>query len=108
MRRWIEEGRVSADSLVWREGWTDWLTAGPIFPALNPAYTAPATTPAVKREAVSLQLQSAPVLSQDAPRATAAVARPVAKPKSLAAVIVLVLIVVVLLGVLVFVLINRH
>src|SRR5262249_25988977 len=24
MRRWIAEGRVSSDSLVWREGWTDW------------------------------------------------------------------------------------
>ncbi len=35
MQRWLEEGRVSADSLVWREGWPDWKTAGPVFPALN-------------------------------------------------------------------------
>ena len=106
MRRWIDEGRISADSLVWREGWTDWLTAGPVFPTLNASYTAP-TTAAVKREAVSLQLQSAPTLSPDASRSTA-VARPAAKPKSMAAVVGLVLIVVVLLAVLVFVLTNRH
>jgi hypothetical protein len=34
VRRWIAEGRVSADSLVWREGWSDWKLAGPIFPSL--------------------------------------------------------------------------
>lgn len=107
MRRWIEEGRVSADSLVWREGWSDWLTAGPVFPALNSSYTASAT-PAAKREAVSPQLQSAPILSQDASRTTAAAARPAPTQKSLAAVVILVLIVVALLAVLVFVLINKH
>ena len=26
MRRWLDEGRVSGDSLVWREGWNDWKT----------------------------------------------------------------------------------
>ena len=35
MRRWLEEGRVSADSLVWREGWPDWKPAGPVFPSLE-------------------------------------------------------------------------
>jgi hypothetical protein len=35
MRRWLSEGRVSSDSLVWREGWTDWQTAGKTFPALE-------------------------------------------------------------------------
>jgi hypothetical protein len=35
MRRWLEEGRVSADSLVWREGWPDWKPAGPVFPGLG-------------------------------------------------------------------------
>jgi hypothetical protein len=34
VRRWIAEGRVSADSLVWREGWAEWRLAGPIFPSL--------------------------------------------------------------------------
>jgi hypothetical protein len=34
MRRWIAEGRVSSDSLVWREDWNDWREAGQLFPAL--------------------------------------------------------------------------
>lgn len=35
MRTWIDEGRVSADSLVWREGWRDWRVAGEVFPQLG-------------------------------------------------------------------------
>lgn len=35
MRTWLGEGRVSADSLVWREGWRDWLVAGEVFPQLG-------------------------------------------------------------------------
>jgi hypothetical protein len=37
MRKWIAEGRVSSDSLVWREGWTDWQSAGKLFPAIQAA-----------------------------------------------------------------------
>ena len=50
MRKWIAEGRVSSDSLVWREGWTDWQNAGKLFPTLQAAGSAPASpivTPAV-------------------------------------------------------------
>lgn len=35
MRNWIQEGRVSADSLVWREGWPDWREAQSVFPQLS-------------------------------------------------------------------------
>ena len=35
MRKWLDEGRVSADSLVWREGWEQWQKAGPVFPELD-------------------------------------------------------------------------
>ncbi len=35
MRTWLSEGRVSADSLVWREGWHDWQEAGKVFPKLR-------------------------------------------------------------------------
>ena len=31
MRNWIDEGRVSPDSLVWREGWRDWQEASEVF-----------------------------------------------------------------------------
>jgi len=46
MRKWISEGRVSSDSLVWREGWTDWQNAGKLFPTLNAAGTASPPPPA--------------------------------------------------------------
>ncbi len=105
MRKWIVEGRVSADSLVWREGWPDWLTAGPVFPTLNPTYTASTATMA-KRETVSLQLQSA-ATEPTGSRPTAIAARAATPPKSLTGVIVLVLIVVALLAVLVYVLTTK-
>ena len=37
MRSWLAEGRVSADSLIWREGWRDWQEAGEVFPKLRGA-----------------------------------------------------------------------
>jgi hypothetical protein len=52
LRRWISEGRLSSDSLVWREGWTDWQNAGQLFPGLGggitsvPAPVAPVAAPA--------------------------------------------------------------
>jgi hypothetical protein len=39
MRTWLAEGRVSADSLVWREGWRDWREAGELFPQLRAGTT---------------------------------------------------------------------
>ena len=35
MRAWIAEGRISPDSLVWREGWRDWKGASDTFPQLG-------------------------------------------------------------------------
>lgn len=34
MRRWLEEGRIGADSLVWNQGWPDWKVASEVFPEL--------------------------------------------------------------------------
>jgi hypothetical protein len=34
MSTWLGEGRISADSLVWREGWRDWQPATQVFPQL--------------------------------------------------------------------------
>jgi hypothetical protein len=40
MRKWLTEGRVTADSLVWREDWADWQPATEVFPQLGkPAAT---------------------------------------------------------------------
>jgi hypothetical protein len=36
-RSWIDEGRVSGDALVWREGWPEWQSAGSVFPELAPS-----------------------------------------------------------------------
>jgi hypothetical protein len=49
MRKWLGEGRVSADSLVWRDGWVDWKPAAVVFPALG----APAGTPAAVEPVVT-------------------------------------------------------
>lgn len=46
-RQWIAQRRVTADALVWRDGWTDWRLAGEVLPQLAskapPAFAAPAT-----------------------------------------------------------------
>jgi len=42
MRGWIEDGRVAADSLVWREGWGDWQEASEVFPQLGAGGSEPA------------------------------------------------------------------
>ena len=35
MRTWLSEGRISAESLVWREGWSVWRPAISVFPQLS-------------------------------------------------------------------------
>ncbi len=34
MGQWIDQRRVGADSMIWREGWTDWRRAAATFPSL--------------------------------------------------------------------------
>jgi hypothetical protein len=60
MRRWLAEGRVSGDSLVWREGFTDWQTAENLFPQLSAADAAaePQAAPAPSRPVASLAPRS--------------------------------------------------
>ncbi|QDU30421.1 hypothetical protein ETAA8_55610 [Anatilimnocola aggregata] len=53
MRKWLTEGRVTADSLVWREGWTDWLAATEVFPSLGKAAVAMFGAPTVATKAAS-------------------------------------------------------
>jgi hypothetical protein len=35
MQKWLAEGRVPGDGMVWREGWADWLVASLVFPQLS-------------------------------------------------------------------------
>jgi hypothetical protein len=37
INKWLGEGRIGADSLVWREGWPEWQKASAVFPSLKPA-----------------------------------------------------------------------
>lgn len=94
MRRWLSEGRVSADSMVWREGWADWKLAGPVFPSLE----------AVPSSTKSATVNPAPSFlvpedeEQDISKPVAAPARRVpVKKKSIAPLIILGLLIVVLL-----------
>jgi hypothetical protein len=41
LRSWLAEGRLTADTLVWREGWQDWRAASELFPQLSPKLTIP-------------------------------------------------------------------
>jgi hypothetical protein len=34
--KWIAEGRVPGNALIWREGWAEWLSAAVVFPQLAP------------------------------------------------------------------------
>ena len=47
MRGWLTEGRVSPETLVWREGWADWKEAGSVFPQLQPTAAAIPEAPPV-------------------------------------------------------------
>lgn len=47
MRNWIAEGRVSADTLVWREGWRDWQEASEVFPQFGAGRAAISTGPMI-------------------------------------------------------------
>ena len=40
MRQWLAEGRISPNTLVWREGWRDWQQASDVFHQLRLNYPA--------------------------------------------------------------------
>jgi hypothetical protein len=61
MRKWLGEGRVGADSLVWREGWTDWKTASDVFPGL-PGEKPPEPTFEIKKP-VPAPSETAPAMN---------------------------------------------
>jgi hypothetical protein len=54
MRAWIADGRVSADSLVWREGWRDWQVGSDVFAQLKPDEAVPGLGAVLDEEARSM------------------------------------------------------
>jgi hypothetical protein len=101
MRKWLGEGRVSADSLIWREGWPDWKSASSQFPQLGGPAAAAVASPSISPAMPPQPTMPGPSLSQSpaAPGRT----YPRKKNNSLAVVIVvlLTLMSIALLGVLV-------
>jgi hypothetical protein len=63
MRRWIAEGRVGTDSLVWREGWNDWKSASFVLPEVAKQAGSAAAAPVT---ANVLPNSRAPVIATDA------------------------------------------
>ncbi|MEE3076688.1 MAG: DUF4339 domain-containing protein, partial [Planctomycetota bacterium] len=70
MRQWLKEGRVTAESLVWQEGWDEWRSAIEVFPEIGPATPETGAQPVVEnpspvveslREQVSVVSSSEPV-----------------------------------------------
>ena len=43
----VNSGRITAETLVWREGWADWQEAGSVFPQLQPAMSSTPEAPPV-------------------------------------------------------------
>lgn len=56
MRNWIAEGRISADTLVWREGWRDWQEAREVFPQLGAGVAMASLTPVLGASRASAAL----------------------------------------------------
>jgi len=72
MRIWLAEGRVTADTLVWREGWRDWQQAGNVLSQLSPV-----TIPGLEEffsEPVAASAHDHSTTHHDRPRSARAVA----------------------------------
>ncbi|MDX1947558.1 MAG: GYF domain-containing protein [Pirellulaceae bacterium] len=98
MRKWITEGRVSADSLVWREGWPDWKNAGQLFPNLGAAGGGIGNAAGPPMADLGVPSRSARVTARAASK------RKGSGALAVAALVLLAVVCVILVGVLVFVL----
>lgn len=110
MRRWISEKRVSAEGLVWREGWPEWKKGGEVFPQLTGAPMPPAdTTPAAAVPDVASGSNSAPetAASGESPSSYAARARKKKKGAGIMAIVILGLLIAVLAVTLVVIVVNK-
>ena len=67
MRSWLAEGRISGDSLVWREGWRDWREASGVFAELR-AQEAAAPSPVAETATADVATPVTHVTRPKAPR----------------------------------------
>lgn len=81
MRKWIAEGRVSADSLVWREGFPEWRVASDVFPSLGRSAMAAMAVASAPTVAPTVAPTAAPMAA--VPPATAPDPAPAAAARSL-------------------------
>ncbi|MGC4005906.1 MAG: DUF4339 domain-containing protein [Pirellulales bacterium] len=54
-QKWLNEGRIPGDGMVWREGWSDWQTAAAVFPQLSGPYGGGMAPPPVPPPAAAPQ-----------------------------------------------------
>ncbi|MBM4002960.1 MAG: DUF4339 domain-containing protein [Planctomycetes bacterium] len=86
MKKWIAEGRVGPDSLVWREGWSDWRSAQSALPTVarpNPGRAAERVVPPTPQAAPA----AAPPSTQPSEKTEAAESVPVAASGTVASVL---------------------
>lgn len=65
MRQWVDENRVTPDSLVWREGWPDWKRADETFPRFAQGGT-PVASAAVAQSAIAQPATAQPAMARPA------------------------------------------
>lgn len=103
-RQWIVQRRVTADSLVWRDGWTDWRLAGEVLPQL--ATRTPPAFAAAPGMAVPVAAANASPEAANAPAARYIRSRR-SKSSTIAAICVLGVVAFALVGVLIFILTRQ-
>jgi hypothetical protein len=68
LKTWLAEGRITADSYLWRQGWTEWKRAETVFPPLRPLNVAePEEVPVLRMAALGTTLEDAPRVVDRAP-----------------------------------------
>jgi hypothetical protein len=79
MRSWLNEGRITPDSLVWRAGWAEWQSAASTFPKLAEV-TAPLVPQAPSAVAIVQPVSGVPASAASVTTAAPVTAVPIVTP----------------------------
>ena len=64
---WVDEGRVAATSLIWRDGWPQWRVASDVLPDLIQPKSPPSRSPeSIRPPAASMPLEPGGIEAADA------------------------------------------